>query len=690
MKRKQDVLATFEGIMGDGLGNVQVTEAGKENFSYVRINDTVQKVLNTRIPLQEGIRVIVGYDASQPDLLQILGTRTATPYGSTGRVVNRYAPASYYEWMGSDPIFIDKRLWLPRRISCLDVSDPLYTGLSVRMYWDMFWDGTSWIVLPSQIIDLSSYTPASGKSAFVLVTLNSAGAVICTKGSEITTASILPIDIPAPPSGTSDVLAAVRLYYGQTDIVETITTTDILDLRFTYFGSGGAGVEALAGQIETSDGSGGIIFQFPNDAAEMIPSFVWDIYKLGVDTDNLVLSLGAGGSWDATMILHPCAVLHDGIVYLFYSGYNGSAWKIGVATDDEVGFTGVNFSKYGSNPILSGTVAQWDATGVSDPWVIYDEDASIWKMWYRGYGTNGIGYATASNPFGPWTKSGSNPILTPTVAWEDSLILTFSVLRESVSSYKMLYSGNDPAGPAQIGLATSTNGISWTKYSGNPVLSPIDLVWMAASVFSPRTFMKVGNYYQIYFCGKQTTSGFSACGYAISSNLHTWQLGVDNPLLTSTRTWEGIASGEVENPNLLRVGAYQYLFYDAWFGAPPSIGVAVAPYVAPYVGPPMTVSDTSTIDLTLSGQDISGAVLPGGFTLNQIGSPTADLSINTHKLTNVVDPGSDQDAATKHYVDIHGVATGKYRQWLYSAAGGNLTILTDSNGNPLTGLCDLE
>ena len=38
-------------------------------------------------------------------------------------------------------------------------------------------------------------------------------------------------------------------------------------------------------------------------------------------------------------------------------------------------------------------------------------------------------------------------------------------------------------------------------------------------------------------------------------------------------------------------------------------------------------------------------------TLDSITAPTADLSINTHKIVNLVDPTGLQDGATKNYVD---------------------------------------
>lgn len=88
--------------------------------------------------------------------------------------------------------------------------------------------------------------------------------------------------------------------------------------------------------------------------------------------------------------------------------------------------------------------------------------------------------------------------------------------------------------------------------------------------------------------------------------------------------------------------------------------------------PAITVSTTVTGLLKGNGTAISAAVAgtdyaaattgsaalkgngSGGFaaaTLNDVGAATADYSINSHKLTNLLNPTAAQDAATKSYVD---------------------------------------
>jgi sucrose-6-phosphate hydrolase SacC (GH32 family) len=267
---------------------------------------------------------------------------------------------------------------------------------------------------------------------------------------------------------------------------------------------------------------------------------------------------------------------------LYYAGYHTPFnYSIGVATEAEEGFTGRAFTKYGSNPILQpGSAGQWDEALVTNPWVIYDHDEHLWKMWYAGGNNAGelkIGYATAPTSFGSWTKHENNPVLSPNGS--EIKFYNLSVLRESATSYKMLYNTDDPAGPSKIGLATSTDGIHWTKYSGNPVISGGGGGWMNASVFAPRTFRRVNGQYQIYFSGKQTTTGYSKNGIATSTDLINWSFSVSNPILESTRTWEAGTSspGEIENPNFIEVGSNQYLFYDVWYSSPSRIGVVIIP-----------------------------------------------------------------------------------------------------------------
>jgi len=77
----------------------------------------------------------------------------------------------------------------------------------------------------------------------------------------------------------------------------------------------------------------------------------------------------------------------------------------------------------------------------------------------------------------------------------------------------------------------------------------------------------------------------------------------------------------------------------------------------------------------------------GGFAnavLNDVGAATADYSLNTHKITSLLDPSAAQDAATKNYVD--GVAqglSGKYSavaatlgSETYTISAGSVTVIS--------------
>lgn len=69
----------------------------------------------------------------------------------------------------------------------------------------------------------------------------------------------------------------------------------------------------------------------------------------------------------------------------------------------------------------------------------------------------------------------------------------------------------------------------------------------------------------------------------------------------------------------------------------------------------LSVAQVKTI-LALAAADISDFdTQVRTSTLNQMSAPSADLSINSHKLTSVTDPTSAQDAATKAYVDARNV-----------------------------------
>jgi hypothetical protein len=126
------------------------------------------------------------------------------------------------------------------------------------------------------------------------------------------------------------------------------------------------------------------------------------------------------------------------------------------------------FSPRGSAPVLSPT-QEWEGTKIVSVSVLFDEGE--FKAWYsagtiqEGAYMTSIGYATSSDGV-TWTKYDENPVFTPSGgASFDSVSVAFPSVVKSGSQYLMYYRGWDGS-QSTIGLATSPNGVSWTRYSG--------------------------------------------------------------------------------------------------------------------------------------------------------------------------------------------------------------------------------
>jgi predicted GH43/DUF377 family glycosyl hydrolase len=114
-----------------------------------------------------------------------------------------------------------------------------------------------------------------------------------------------------------------------------------------------------------------------------------------------------------------------------------------------------------------------------------------------------------------WVRSGSNPLLSPAVAWEETAVYEPTVLYRGVGDWVMLYSGgwSNPG----IGLATSANGTSWTKYASNPVLGQGGSG--VAGIAVRQSFTKVGSTYYCYYADANPNANLKV---ATSSDLITW------------------------------------------------------------------------------------------------------------------------------------------------------------------------
>jgi predicted GH43/DUF377 family glycosyl hydrolase len=179
---------------------------------------------------------------------------------------------------------------------------------------------------------------------------------------------------------------------------------------------------------------------------------------------------------------------------MWYMGQNGE-WGIGYATSPD----GLAWMKDSHNPVLQGGLAgSWDARMVLTPCVI--QDGGNYMMWYAGMDGNSvvrIGYAISGDGV-TWTKRG--PILEPGPpgSWDEAWVFAPDVVFDS-QEYRMWYTGQAGDGRRAIGYATSSDGVSWTKSAGNPVLGAGEIGWERA-VMHPHVLLR-GTQYMMWYTG---------------------------------------------------------------------------------------------------------------------------------------------------------------------------------------------
>ncbi|MFQ5576135.1 MAG: FG-GAP-like repeat-containing protein, partial [Anaerolineae bacterium] len=162
---------------------------------------------------------------------------------------------------------------------------------------------------------------------------------------------------------------------------------------------------------------------------------------------------------------HAPFVLKDGATYkMWYEWSDGNSRNLAYATSSD----GITWSEYAGNPVLQPGPDGYDQDDAAHGSLL--KEGNVYKLWYHAIGDQGpiIAYATSGDGIA-WAKQG--PALLPNPgSWDDSALWGPSVLNLN-GVYWMWYSGADANGPAGIGVVTSTNGISWTRFLGGPVLT---------------------------------------------------------------------------------------------------------------------------------------------------------------------------------------------------------------------------
>ena len=252
-----------------------------------------------------------------------------------------------------------------------------------------------------------------------------------------------------------------------------------------------------------------------------------------------------------------------------------------------------------TSPVLVldiATPSAFDDTHVNDPNCVVD--GSTLYMYYTGAtgspGPSGelpaeVGLATTTNGT-TFTREATNPVITKGGSgdWNEEFVARPAVIIEG-STWKLWCDGvNAAPDPLQrtIGYYTSTDGISWTEYGSNPVYIPATRHTGAIFV------MKEGSTYYMF----ETTIRDVTIWYVTSTDGTSWtEKGLFLPSPVDT---EGDWNGGALTPFFIHSGKTQQLYWGGPFEPSPwSTMMIISAYLH------------RKVDIQLSGRSVVNEIL---------------------------------------------------------------------------------
>lgn len=214
---RSDRTAEIPAFLGNLSGTVPADDAG--NVYVTLVNGEVLTVYNGKVPNVSRLPVIVGYGGGNK--LQVLRSRdvyVTPPYPDMP------GHGSLHTFPGPDTVPVRGEQIVPGLVVPAG-------SLTVKVYSLAYELSDGWHILPTQEVDLTSNVPASG-AIFALLEADNTGAIGVVEGAGVASRAMLEYsDIPAATADHYPV-AAVKLYFGQTSILQTVIDSDIIDLRW--------------------------------------------------------------------------------------------------------------------------------------------------------------------------------------------------------------------------------------------------------------------------------------------------------------------------------------------------------------------------------------------------------------------------------------------------------------------------